>query len=221
MRFDRLPVAAIPAFGYVAVLGSSGIGEMGGASNRHVVLGLLMERPGYGYDLRQRIEDRLGFLGLSENAVYRILDRLEDDGWIVEVGERRVGRTRRGAARVMYGPTHEGADQFRRWVTQRSERADLRDEIRAKLLLTDPRDLPDLLAAVEEQAAECLAELAALKRPALATVSSSAVPWPHAAVILVDDFAIRWLQCLVDWLDDVCVVLEERILNDQGPEQRR
>ncbi len=184
---------------------------MGGVSNRHVVLGLLMERPGYGYDLGQRIEDWLAFLGLSENAVYRILDRLEDDGWIVEVGERRVGRTRRGAARVMYGPTREGAEQFREWVTRPSERADLRDELRAKLLLTDPADLPELLAAVERQAAECLAELAGLRRPVLAAASRPDVPWANAAAMLVDDFATRWLQCLVDWLDDVCVVLEDRI----------
>jgi len=73
-------------------------GGMSGISTKHVVLGLLVERPSYGYELAQRLGTRLDFLGLQGNSIYRILDRLEDDGWIVEIGERRVRRTRRGAA---------------------------------------------------------------------------------------------------------------------------
>lgn len=188
-----------------------------GVSTRHVVLGLLVDRPGYGYDLSQRLGERLGFLGLSGNAVYRILDRLEDDGWIEKVGERRVGRTRRGAARVIYGPTPTGVQQLREWIAQPSDRAVLRDELHAKLIVADPDDLPDLLATVEEQSRECLSELASLRRPVLAEAAHPDVAWPHAAMVLVDDFATRWLQCLADWLDDVAVILEERI--ERGPEQ--
>lgn len=184
---------------------------MSGVSTKHVVLGLLLQRPGYGYDLGQRIEKHLGFLSLADNAVYRILDRLEDDGWIVEIGERRVGRTRRGAARVTYAATPLGAEKFRSWIAQPSDRATLREDVQAKLVLTDPADLPELLATVEEQAQECLAELASLRRPILTQASQPDVPWRHVAVMLVDDFATRWLQCLTDWLNDVCVVLEERI----------
>lgn len=180
-------------------------------STKHVVLGLLLERPGYGYDLGQRIDSRLGFLGLSENAVYRILDRLEDEQWIAEVGERRVGRTRRGAARVMYAPTPDGAKRFREWVVSPNERASLRDELRVKLMLADPDDLPELLAAVEQQLAECLADLGAMRRPVLADASRPDVSWPNAAAMLVDEFAARWLQLLADWLEEVCVVLDERI----------
>lgn len=184
---------------------------MSGVSTKHIVLGLLIERPGYGYDLGQRIEERLGFLGLSENAVYRVLDRLQDDGWITEVRDQTVRRTRRGAARVRYGPTATGVAQFKQWIAEPSGRAVLRDELRAKMLVTDPTDLPDLLTAAEQQTRECLAELTALHRPVLATAAEPDVPWSHAAVILVDDLSTRWLQALVDWLEAVCVVLEERI----------
>jgi DNA-binding PadR family transcriptional regulator len=184
---------------------------MSGVSTKHVVLGLLVERPGYGYDLGQRLDARLGFLGLSENVVYRILDRLEDEGWIEEIGQRSFGRTRRGAARVMYGPTSSGIDRFREWIAEPNDRAVLRDELRTKLVLADPDDLPSLRAAAEEQARECLAELEALRRPVLAEASDRDVPWSNAAAMLVDDFRLRWLQCLVDWLDAVCAVLDERI----------
>ncbi len=161
---------------------------MSGVSTKHVVLGLLVERPGYGYDLGQRLDARLGFLGLSENVVYRILDRLEDEGWIEEIGKRSFGRTRRGAARVMYGPTQSGVERFREWIAEPNDRAVLRDELRTKLVLADPGDLPRLRAAAEEQARECLAELELLRRPLLAEAASDEVPWSNAAAILVDDF---------------------------------
>ena len=115
---------------------------MSGLSTRHVVLGLLVERPGYGYDLQQRIDARLGFLRLSESAVYKILERLEREAWIEEAGQRRIGITRRGAPRVMYRATALGLDQFRAWMATPCERALLRDELQAKLTVADPEDLP-------------------------------------------------------------------------------
>lgn len=184
---------------------------MGGISTKHVVLGLLAERPGYGYELAQRLDSRLGFLGLQANSIYRILDRLEDDGWIVEVGQRRIGHTRRGAVRIMYGPTAKGVERLRAWFSAPCDRAGLREELHAKLIVAAPSDLPELLAAVEEQTRECLSDLASMRRPVLADASHPDVPWSNAAAMLVDDFAARWLQCLADWLDNVSVTLEERI----------
>jgi DNA-binding PadR family transcriptional regulator len=184
---------------------------MSGLSTRHVVLGLLVERPGYGYDLQQRIDARLGFLGLAESAVYKILERLEVDGWIEEAGQRRIGLTRRGAPRVMYRATPLGREHFKRWLATPCERAILRDELQAKLHLAEPEDLPELLAVAEAQGRECLAELAALRRPALAQVAEPTVPWHDAATMMVDDFRLRSLQTLVDWLDAICELMEERI----------
>lgn len=186
---------------------------MSGLSTRHVVLGLLVERPGYGYDLQQRIDARLGFLRLSESAVYKILERLEREGWIEEAGQRRIGVTRRGAPRVMYRATPLGLDRFRTWMTTPCERALLRDELQAKLTVADPDDLPDLLAIAEAQRRECLVELAELRlrQPALATAVEPGVPWHDAATMMVDDFRLRALQTLLDWLDAICQLMVERI----------
>lgn len=189
---------------------------MSGLSTRHVVLGLLVERPGYGYDLQQRIDARLGFLGLSESAVYKILERLEAEGWIEEAGQRRPGATRRGAPRVMYRATSEGRDRFREWLAAPCERAVLRDELQAKLNVAGPADLPKLLAVAEAQAHACLDELAALQRPALARVVELDVPWHDAATMMVDDFRLRSLQTLLDWLDAICELMEERIRRASG-----
>src|SRR6185312_6150626 len=64
-----------------------------GLSTKHVVLGLLIERPGYGYDLIQRARSRFGFLGLSENFVYRTLERLDPDDLpeLLAVAESQAG----------------------------------------------------------------------------------------------------------------------------------
>lgn len=184
---------------------------MSGLSTRHVVLGLLVERPGYGYDLQQRIDARLGFLGLSESAVYKILERLEVEGWIEETGQRRIGATRRGAPRVMYRATLLGRERFKQWMSSPCERAVLRDELQAKLNVAEPDDLPELLMVAEVQAQACLTELAALRRPALASLVELDVPWRDAATMMVDDFRLRSLQTQIDWLDAICELLEERI----------
>jgi DNA-binding PadR family transcriptional regulator len=187
-------------------------GAVSALSTKHAVLGLLIERPGYGYDLQQRIDARLGFLRLSESAVYKILERLEKkDGWIEELGEKTVGATRRGAPRVIYGPTPLGRQRFKEWLARPSERACLRDELQAKLNVSNPEDLPALLADAEAQGRECLAEVATLRRPVLATVADPEVPWNHAALMMSDDFHMRFLQMLVDWLDGICELMDERI----------
>lgn len=190
---------------------------MSGLSTKHVVLGLLIEQPGYGYDLLKRARSRFGFLGLSENFVYKTLERLEQDGWIEERGDKRAGNTRRGAPRVIYRPTSLGRERFKQWLATPSERAVLRDELQAKLNLSDPDDLPELLVVAEAQQRECVAELARVQRPVLAHVAEPEVPWHHAAMMLADDLSLRWLQALVDWLNAICEVIEERIERTSDP----
>lgn len=188
-----------------------GNGDVSGLSTKHVVLGLLIERPGYGYDLLKRAGSRFGYLGLSENFVYKTLERLERDGWIEDFGDKSAGATRRGAPRVMYRATPTGRERFKEWIATPSEHAVLRDDLQAKLKLSEPDDLPELLAVAEEQSRECVAKLATLQRPALAHVAEPEVPWHHAAVMMVDDLNVRWLQALADWLDAICELIEERI----------
>jgi len=185
-------------------------------STKHAVLGLMIDRPSYGYNLQQQIGERLGFLGLAESTVYKTLERLEFDGWVEEVGQKQAGRTRRGAPRVLYRATPEGVASFKSWMAEASDRAVLRDELQAKLALSDPEDLPRLLEMAEAQSRECLEELVTLARPALSELATTDVDWSLAARYMVDDFKARWLESLVDWLDGICEVMEERIKRTAG-----
>lgn len=183
-------------------------------STKHVVLGLMIERPSYGYLLQQQLAERLGFLGLADSAVYKTIERLEADGWVEEVGGvSAVGLAERGARsrRVLYRATPEGVDTFKRWMAEPSDRAVLRDELQAKLVVSTPADLPRLIAMAERQAQACLSELAQIQRPRLTVAGTPDVPWSVAARMMADDFQARWLEGLVDWLNAICEVMEERL----------
>jgi len=198
--------------------GAEGLSRL---STRHVVLGLMIDRPSYGYGLQQQVTERLGFLELAESAIYKTIERLEADGWVEEVGEKQAGRTRRGAPRVLYRATLEGEEQFRRWMEEPCDRAVVRDELHAKLALATPTDLPQLMEMADEQAQVCLAELASLKRPPLTAVTADA-PWSAVARMMTDDFKARWLESLIDWLNAISEVIEERIaLTPAAPASRR
>jgi DNA-binding PadR family transcriptional regulator len=185
-------------------------------STTHVVLGLLIERPGYGYDLAQRIETRFGFLGLVDGGVYKTLERLQGKGWIEPYGPKPVGGTARGAPRIRYRVTPDGTAEFRRWKALPTTRAYLRDMLRVRLTLATPEDLPELLEMVEEQIEECLNELARLQRGTLVQAADDGTAWETSALIIAEDLEVRLLQTLVDWLYGVAGILERRI--EQGPE---
>lgn len=183
-------------------------------STKHVVLGLVIERPGYGYGLQQRMSERLGFLDLAESAVYKTLARLEEDG-LVEEARRGPGTpVRSGGQRILYRATEEGVDEFKCWMAAPSDRAVLRDELQTKLALSNPGDLPQLLKTAEDQSRSCLADLDGLRRGPIGLAGTTSMPWPAAAQMMVDDFKARWLEAMVAWLDAVCEVIEARIAQD-------
>lgn len=179
-------------------------------STNHVVLGLVIDRPGYGYELQQRLDERLGFLGLSDTVVYRVLDRLEQDDQIVESGPKSFGATRRGSPRVMYAATDHGRREFRRWMREPCERALVRDELHAKLVLVEPADIGHLTAQVIEQERMCVEELTSMTRAPLGDLVATDVAWSSIAAVLIDEARAIRLQGTIDWLQRVRAVLERR-----------
>jgi len=180
-------------------------------STKHVVLGLLLERPGYGYDLQQRMDERFSFLQLSETAIYRLLDSLQRDGYIEESGRKVIGGTRRGSPRVTYAPTDAGTAEFQQWMAQPCATAAVREALHAKLILSDPDDLPQLVEQVMHQERETLAELATFQQPPASDAASGEVPWGTVAAMLVNDAHARRLQATISWLQQVRTVLRARI----------
>jgi DNA-binding PadR family transcriptional regulator len=185
---------------------------MSDLSTKHMVLGLVVERPNYGYGLQQQITERLGFLHLARSNVYQVLKRLEDDGLVAQAGQLRVRPSDTAAPRTLYRATPEGVAAFKEWMAAPSERGVLRDEFHTKLALAGPDDLPELLVTAESQLAACVADLTALTKPSLRAARAGTTPWPDAARMLLDDFQAQWLEGTIDWLTSTVEVIEARIV---------
>lgn len=149
-----------------------------GISIKYVILGMLVEREGYGYDLRCRIERRLPFLSYTAGAVYPALDSLERAGLIVATGTKAHGRVPRGSPRVMYESTDQGRATFARWMHTFSPPAPSRDELSAKLELARPSDMLRLIEMTRKREADLRSHWHELtSSPAEEWTEPGRVPW--------------------------------------------
>lgn len=128
-------------------------------SAKHALLGLLLDKPGYPYELGDRLQRRLG-PGWSVNPgqLYQTIDRLQRDG-LIEVAENVVGHDNRN----VYAITTDGLEEFERWFDEMSGRArPARRPLLAKITLAGPERLQRALSqidAYERDRAESLGEL--------------------------------------------------------------
>jgi DNA-binding PadR family transcriptional regulator len=169
------------------------------------VLGLLVERRGYGYDLARRFEDRVGpGWQLNEGAIYVALDNLQREGLVRHLREDAAPvkrRTHRGAPRVIYEATPNGADEFEAWMVSPSLRAPLREELHLKLALSRERHLPRLVEITIEQERACLERLEQYAgKLHFEDLVRTVEPWEAISAVMVRDAEIAYLQATIEWL---------------------
>ena len=179
-------------------------------STKHVVLGLVIERAGYGYELQQRIDRQLGFLGLSDSVIYGVLDRLERDGLIAERGAKVAGQTRRGSPRVTYVATDAGVEEFRRWMAQPSTPAVVREELQAKLVLSAPEHIDQLIALTVDLELAYLHELQGVMGGRKGALDDPELSWDVLTEVLVDEAQATRIEAMIRWLQHVREALERR-----------
>jgi DNA-binding PadR family transcriptional regulator len=81
-------------------------------STRLVILGLLRERPLYGYELKHIIEDHMGdWTNIAFGSIYFALGKLADEGFIEKVATEQEGKR---PSRSVYQITEEGQEEFLR-----------------------------------------------------------------------------------------------------------
>ncbi|MEV0622380.1 PadR family transcriptional regulator [Nonomuraea sp. NPDC050404] len=79
----------------------------------HVLLGLLVERPKHGYELKKEHDQRLaGAKPLAYGQVYATLQRLERDGFAEVAETSQEG----GPERTMYAITDGGRAELTQWL---------------------------------------------------------------------------------------------------------
>lgn len=85
------------------------------------VLGLLLEGPKHGYELRKRLNSMLGtFRAISYGSLYPALKSMLATGWISEAGPADAGAPALSGkrARIVYALTPEGKEHFQQLLDE-------------------------------------------------------------------------------------------------------
>jgi DNA-binding PadR family transcriptional regulator len=155
----------------------------------HALLGLLEERPRYGYDLKREYDDRLGrSRQLRFGQIYATLARLRRDGHVdieaIEQGE--------GPERKLYAITPAGISDLERWLGE-AERPEphLQSELFTKVILAllSGRSAADVLDTQRAAHLVRMRELTKMKADGDLTDA------------LVADYALFHLQADLRWIE--------------------
>jgi DNA-binding PadR family transcriptional regulator len=173
-------------------------------SLKHAVLALIVERRGYGYELVQRFEERVGpGWRLNPSAVYPALDQLERGGLVTSAA--RHGGTHR-SPRIVYAATTAGEAALETWLRATDAppepvRADL--HLRLAFSRHEHRvGLAQQLAADERTCATLLARYPRPRSGASAGTRSAVGP------ALVDDAVVTRLRAELAWLAHARAAIE-------------
>jgi DNA-binding PadR family transcriptional regulator len=161
---------------------------------RGALLGLLLERPGHGGELANRLVARLGATWrIDPNDIYRLLEQLENEGLASSREEPRRGKARR--TRLVYYPTDATSEAVTLWMETLLPREPVRLGLQAKLSVAREQDAGRLLVALKEYGRECLL-LAKLVAPTDGQTRS----WTALCMDCTRDAVYVQLENEVDWV---------------------
>jgi DNA-binding PadR family transcriptional regulator len=127
----------------------------GSSPLKGAILGLVLERPGHGYDLGGRLGARLGpAWGIDPKRLYRMLDQLERAGLIAGTVESDPENPRQH--RTVYRATELAPQALAEWLETLAPKEPTRVEIQAKVAAAREQDAPRLLLALRSYERECL-----------------------------------------------------------------
>ncbi|HKZ13644.1 MAG TPA: PadR family transcriptional regulator [Solirubrobacterales bacterium] len=167
---------------------------------RHVILGLLVDRPDHAYSLKHRLSPGVPRAQLiNDGVLYPLLAKLEAEELVQ--GSERPGRA--GKPRRVFSVTPAGRREFRRWL--RSDEGEGEPPIHAlfvnhplvKLLFARHLPATELRAKLDRHAELLTARIAGLEE--LRRIAP-----PEAAVGLGSsllDLELRQLHDRLDWLE--------------------
>lgn len=96
----------------------------------HALLVALREQPASGLDLAKRFDRSIGFFWhATHQQIYRVLARMDADGWVRVTTVAQSGRP----DKKVYDVTAAGAEVLRAWLAAPTEPEPLRSELAVKL----------------------------------------------------------------------------------------
>lgn len=132
-------------------------------SAKHALLGLLLGRPAYGYELAYRLEERLGpAWAINSGQVSATIRAMEAEGLIARVDKTA---TAAHAKRQFFEITERGVEDCERWRASDTPAPRLtRRPLLVKLMLAGPDRLSEALEQIEAQQQELAEQLKELSR---------------------------------------------------------
>jgi DNA-binding PadR family transcriptional regulator len=162
------------------------------------ILGLLIEEPLHGYEVKSRFESMLGGTWeVNIGQIYSTLQRLERDGLVEAVGERG------DRGKLAYRLTEPGHRELDLWLAEpEAEPQLLREDLFVKLLLLyrlGGQNLQELLLRQRRVFLQRLRDLADLERRARADGRDDLVLLTKGAAIHTEA-DIKWLDLCLEEL---------------------
>jgi DNA-binding PadR family transcriptional regulator len=165
----------------------------GSSPLKGALLGLILERPGHGYDLANRLDRRLGpAWRIDGKRLYPMLGQLEKAGLVSSEVISTDGPT---VPRVVYSPTERANDALTDWMETNVPKEPMRVELHARIAVARAEDAPRLLAALDQYERQCFALLRASETE-LPQVRS----WVGVAMHLARRSALGQLQAELTWI---------------------
>ncbi|MFH9348895.1 PadR family transcriptional regulator [Kitasatospora sp. NPDC017646] len=174
----------------------------------HAILVSLLEQPGSGYELARRFDRSIGrFWTATHQQIYRVLRRMEADGWVAAEEIAQDGRP----DKKVYSAAGPGRAALADWLREPVEPETVRHELAVKIraaAFDEPAALVALISEVERHRESHAALLARYLHgeqrdfPALAALD---IQQELQHVVLRG--GIEFERMNVAWLDDVLATL--------------
>lgn len=123
----------------------------------HALLVSLRERPGAGLEMARCFDRSIGlFWAATHQQIYRVLRRMEADGWVAATTVEQPGRPEKR----VYSVTPAGERVLADWIAEPTTRAGFRSDIAVKMRAASYGDRSALLADIERRIADHRVRLA-------------------------------------------------------------
>jgi DNA-binding PadR family transcriptional regulator len=176
----------------------------------HAILVSLLEKPGSGYELARRFDRSIGyFWTATHQQIYRVLKRMESDGW---VDVREVPQQARPDKKE-YSVAPLGRTALAQWLHEPIEPESVRHDLAVKIrgaAFDDPVALIREVERYRQVHSERLAHyLAGEERDFTGPAAAAAGPLDAGQELqhVVLRGGIAYERMTLDWLDDVLATL--------------
>jgi len=178
----------------------------------HAILVSLLEKPGSGYELARRFERSIGyFWTATHQQIYRVLKRMENDGWVDVRDVAQQGRP----DKKEYSVADLGRAALSSWLQDPIEPESVRHDLAVKIrgaAFDDPAALIREVERHRQAHRDRLAHyLAGEARDFTSEASTAGPAAPLDAERELQHVVLRggiaYERMMIDWLDDVLATL--------------